>query len=327
MAGLMGAVDVLVQNAGGLSALEALAVGVPVITYRPIPGHGKANAAALDESGLAPWVREPGDLVEALRVALSEKGRRTSAARAKELFTADAAGVIAEAAADVAAPINGQLSGIWGWTSGCRTRRVVVVLCLLAASIWTSTAAARFAVAHGFQTADTAHQRALFVVVHPSGLLLPSELTGLERSHAALVVDASDLQRVGAGLAAAAHDRVTIVSAGAGPPYRTGLVSRRISMVSTARTVARITHHSPTLFLSRGDVDAVDITFLMRLSERILIPTFVVSTRGSFPILDAGDVVLLQCTTDADCGAGLRRIDQQAAASGLPLRDVGRIAA
>src|SRR5690606_27130816 len=42
---LMRAVDVLVENAGGLTALEGMACGLPVVTYRPIPGHGRANAA------------------------------------------------------------------------------------------------------------------------------------------------------------------------------------------------------------------------------------------------------------------------------------------
>lgn len=59
---LMRAVDVLVQNAGGLSSLEAFASGLPVVSYRCIPGHGQTNAAALEEAGLAPWVRERAEL-------------------------------------------------------------------------------------------------------------------------------------------------------------------------------------------------------------------------------------------------------------------------
>ena len=38
---LMAASDVLVENAGGLTAMEALAAGLPVVTYRPIAGHGR----------------------------------------------------------------------------------------------------------------------------------------------------------------------------------------------------------------------------------------------------------------------------------------------
>ncbi|GHH84642.1 hypothetical protein GCM10018793_49580 [Streptomyces sulfonofaciens] len=62
MPGLMHACDVLVQNAGGLTSLEAFAAGLPVASYRCIPGHGHTNAAALDEAGLAAWVRDPAEL-------------------------------------------------------------------------------------------------------------------------------------------------------------------------------------------------------------------------------------------------------------------------
>ncbi|WP_051839469.1 hypothetical protein [Streptomyces sp. NRRL F-5126] len=62
MPGLMRACDVLVQNAGGLTSLEAFATGLPVMSYRCIPGHGRTNAAALDEAGLASWVRDAGRL-------------------------------------------------------------------------------------------------------------------------------------------------------------------------------------------------------------------------------------------------------------------------
>lgn len=66
MPGLMHACDVLVQNAGGLTSLEALASGLPVASYRCIPGHGQTNAAALDEAGLAVWIREAGQLAAVL---------------------------------------------------------------------------------------------------------------------------------------------------------------------------------------------------------------------------------------------------------------------
>ncbi len=72
MAGLMRACDVVVQNAGGLSSLEARATGLPVISYRCLPGHGTTNAEALAAAGWAPWVRHPADLSPALQATLRE---------------------------------------------------------------------------------------------------------------------------------------------------------------------------------------------------------------------------------------------------------------
>ncbi|MEY9846755.1 glycosyltransferase [Streptacidiphilus sp. MAP5-3] len=70
MPSLMHAADVLVQNAGGITVLEAVASGIPVVTYRSIPGHGLTNAAALDQSGVAPWARTHAELAPLLDRAI-----------------------------------------------------------------------------------------------------------------------------------------------------------------------------------------------------------------------------------------------------------------
>lgn len=70
---LMGACDVLVHNAGGLSLTEALAAGLPAVTFAPIPGHGRANAKILAEAGLVPWATNSGQLKQLLRQAASSR--------------------------------------------------------------------------------------------------------------------------------------------------------------------------------------------------------------------------------------------------------------
>jgi UDP-N-acetylglucosamine:LPS N-acetylglucosamine transferase len=75
---LMQVADVLVHNAGGLSCTEALVAGLPIVTYRPIPGHGRANARVLHDAGLAPWARTPAELAGALHAAVGRD--RTPAA-------------------------------------------------------------------------------------------------------------------------------------------------------------------------------------------------------------------------------------------------------
>ncbi|MBA2323262.1 MAG: glycosyltransferase, partial [Pseudonocardiales bacterium] len=64
---LMAVADVLVHNAGGLTLTEALTAGLPAITFRPIPGHGTANAATLAEAGLAPWPKDHAELAATVR--------------------------------------------------------------------------------------------------------------------------------------------------------------------------------------------------------------------------------------------------------------------
>ncbi|SBT40023.1 UDP-N-acetylglucosamine:LPS N-acetylglucosamine transferase [Micromonospora auratinigra] len=71
---LMRAVDVVVENAGGLTCQEALACGVPVVTYRPIPGHGRANATILARTGLTHWVPGPEQLGPVLAALVGDAG-------------------------------------------------------------------------------------------------------------------------------------------------------------------------------------------------------------------------------------------------------------
>lgn len=79
MPSLMRASDVVVQNSGGLTSLEARQSGLPVITYRCLPGHGLSNAAALEQAGWAPWARSPSELGSLLAHTLT-----TSAAVSRE---------------------------------------------------------------------------------------------------------------------------------------------------------------------------------------------------------------------------------------------------
>ena len=72
MSTLVAAATCVLQNAGGMTSLESLAAGTPTLTYRPIPGHGTANARALDLAKLVPWVLDEDELQRALaRILIS----------------------------------------------------------------------------------------------------------------------------------------------------------------------------------------------------------------------------------------------------------------
>ncbi|MEV6162398.1 galactosyldiacylglycerol synthase [Streptomyces sp. NPDC052052] len=66
MPGLMRASRALIDNAAGQTALEAMAAGVPVIGYRPIPGHGAAGARQMAEHGFSDFAPDPWTLIRAL---------------------------------------------------------------------------------------------------------------------------------------------------------------------------------------------------------------------------------------------------------------------
>ncbi|HEX3908563.1 MAG TPA: glycosyltransferase [Mycobacteriales bacterium] len=68
--GLLAAADVVVDNAGGTTCWEALAAGRPVVVHRPIGGHGRLNAAALADAGLARWTADDASLRIAVQQAV-----------------------------------------------------------------------------------------------------------------------------------------------------------------------------------------------------------------------------------------------------------------
>jgi processive 1,2-diacylglycerol beta-glucosyltransferase len=91
MPGLMAACDAMVENAGGLTANEAFAVGLPVITFKPIAGHGKDNAEGMAEIGVSRYARTDDELRDALEdVTGRGPARDAQIARAAALFAGDA---------------------------------------------------------------------------------------------------------------------------------------------------------------------------------------------------------------------------------------------
>jgi len=95
MPAAMAAADVLVDNNCGMSAKEALGAGLPIVTFRPISGHGRDDAAALERLGLTDVVEEPVDLLAAMdRIVTCSACRRDRIARGRKLFVADAADLL-----------------------------------------------------------------------------------------------------------------------------------------------------------------------------------------------------------------------------------------
>jgi len=91
MPAMMAACDAMVENAGGLTANEAFAVGLPVVTFKPIAGHGKDNAEGMAEIGVSRYARTESELRDALEdVTRPGPARDEQVARAAALFAGDA---------------------------------------------------------------------------------------------------------------------------------------------------------------------------------------------------------------------------------------------
>lgn len=84
MPALMAAATILIDNAAGRTALEALAAGLPVIGYRPIAGHGAESVRRMASLGLSSYASGPESLLrwaETLSTPGPARAQRIAAGR------------------------------------------------------------------------------------------------------------------------------------------------------------------------------------------------------------------------------------------------------
>ncbi|HET9014216.1 MAG TPA: hypothetical protein VFN57_01375 [Thermomicrobiaceae bacterium] len=140
---LLAAADCLIQNAGGVTCLEAIHCRVPILIYEAVPGHGRLNAEMMERAGAATWIRRPEDLEATLRAAADgraplppprpEPARPVAAAVLETLRPAPAATTSAGGAPRWSSPVRRTLAGV----------ATVVLLVLLSLSSWSVALAAR----------------------------------------------------------------------------------------------------------------------------------------------------------------------------------------
>ena len=90
----------MVENAGGLTANEAFAVGLPVVTFLPIAGHGRDNAEGMERLGVTRYARSPEELRRFLTLlAWPSAERDAQVDRASAMFAGDPADDVVSVAA------------------------------------------------------------------------------------------------------------------------------------------------------------------------------------------------------------------------------------
>jgi len=90
MPALLAAADVVVENAGGLTSLEAFATGVPIVSFKPIPGHGRDNVRGMVAAGVTTAPVDHAGLLEALDdLSVPGQARDRQVAAGRALFCDD----------------------------------------------------------------------------------------------------------------------------------------------------------------------------------------------------------------------------------------------
>jgi UDP-N-acetylglucosamine:LPS N-acetylglucosamine transferase len=266
MPALMAAADALVQNAGGLTCMEAFAVGLPVVTYLPIPGHGKENGDEMERAGVAAYARTAEELLPVLDRVTTLAGRSQVAA-GKDMFAGDAADEVARmiepADAPVAVPVR--------WSP--RRQRVAAVAASLVA-LWSAlTIGVETAAAHGIgvaRAAPNAHEVYVGVRLGPAALTDPGLAARLAAAGATAIVDGTLAGANPAGVRRLSDAGVEVANGGWGRRHGRPWSRARDDLVRACRSIQAANGAPCRSFVPGRRVDGFDLASARLAHQRVI---------------------------------------------------------
>jgi hypothetical protein len=296
MPALMTAADALVENAGGLTCMEAFAVGLPVITYLPIAGHGKDNAEMMARSGVNYYVHDEDELHRRLReVTAPGPVRDQLVGNGYRLFSGDPADSVAElAAANNSVDRKGRVVAL----RTPKGRRSVTVLAASIVALYvglTIGAQAVSAIGVGVAKPPVNPQHAAYIGVRlDQGQLRDRELlTAVNDLNVTVVIDAQTASHRSPELEWLSDRNVDIANGGWGKGTLLPWNQARNDLDKAGKVIARETGEPTHEFVSGRRPDAFDQFFSRRSKQRLVVPDHTFGPESLPSTLEARKVYLL----------------------------------
>ena len=283
MPGLMASCDALIENAGGLTSLEALRIGLPVVSYDPIAGHGRENTAAMARAGVSRLAADGPDLLVALGDVIGGGDRRHAQIDAgRAMFVADGAELVAgighpAAAAGLSSPRRARV--VWASTS-----RGAVGLCAVAAIGWgvmtTGVGVAAASTGAGVARPAATPARVAYVGVRldPAELADPTLVLTVRRLGITVIVDDETAAAVPSAVQSLAAAGVDIESGGQGleldrlgRPERAQLWTRADRDAAAGRALSRILGRPVPLFVPGRRINGFDLLATKEAKETLVL--------------------------------------------------------
>ena len=329
---LVASSDVLIQNAGGMTCLEAFASGVPVVSRNCIPGHGTANSDVMDLAGVAlhgcSWPTLPDALAQ---LSPERTGELVSAANA--MFGTCPTDFMLAEPAEVMAP-KPVLNPV---RTPARRRKVAVghdvtrppsaparphhtrrrvaqgsVAVALVSGVGLQLVPMAAAAGFGPMYKPASSKSAVYITVRlPANESATHWAADLGAGHVTLAADAAVLENQPGILSDARRRGVPVVV----------LASGRLDHVArTAATGAAMTHHGDIVAMAdHHRIGARDQFKAFWADEQLIAPTHVIKASGTQLTLHGGDSVFIdgRTLTRGELLQALAEVRQEAAAAGL----------
>jgi UDP-N-acetylglucosamine:LPS N-acetylglucosamine transferase len=323
MPALMSGCDALVENAGGLTSLEAMRAGLPVVSFRPIAGHGRENTARMSEAGVSRLAANPEDLVDALEALTSPGAARSAQVAAGQAMFRTGADTLtlAAAAAVVPIPVRRRPAAYAG--------RAAAAVITVAALGWTglttgvdvAAAAVGAGVAHPPHGASTVAY--VGVRLNARELASNSVRSDLEAMHLSAVVDRTTALTNPRAVRALATLGINVVSGGrgdrttgAGHDDDPSLWTRARGDARAGRVLEQLTGARVTVVVPGRRVNAWDLIECSDAHTSLVVPNDTVNAhRAALEVsplhLTARHIYLINGldATPAQLGAVLARLD------------------
>jgi UDP-N-acetylglucosamine:LPS N-acetylglucosamine transferase len=296
MPALMTAADALVENAGGLTCMEAFAVGLPVITFKPIAGHGKDNAEMMARAGVNCYARDDDELHTMLaEVTRPGPERNALVDTARRLFVADPADDVKELAeTDHLVDRKGRVVALRA-PRGRRTAMIAAASVLVLYGGLTLGAQAVSAIGVGVAKPPKHADHTAYVGVRLDHTQLTDDvlLTQIRDMGISVVVDAQAATHRSVELEDLAEQGVDIANGGWGKGSFLRWNRARNDVAKAGKIIAREAGTPTREFCPGRRLDAFDQYYSHRQKQKLVVANFTVRPESLPKGLQAGKVYVL----------------------------------
>lgn len=276
MAAYMRACDVVVQNAGGLTCMEAFASRLPVISYNPIPGHGRQNVFEMTAAGVAKWARGPESLQQAVR-QVKFNGEELSR-EANRLFVGDAA-------EDIERLIYGEMPSRISPITRQGPRRFVGAIAAAVMLFVSVNLFSNIATSNGLNVAPVSYASGQFsymtVLVKPHDISDPLVDETLAHDNIAAIVTGKTALAAPQLITDLANNGVAIINGGWDSSSDLHLITPDNAAAHSMYLLEKATNEKINIYAPQMVVNTVDLAWATIHHQTIIRPTPVSLTSGS----------------------------------------------
>ena len=293
MAAYMRASDAVVQNAGGLTCMEAFASGLPVISYNPIPGHGRQNVFEMTAAGITKWARNPEGLRKIIR-EITSTGNEL-ALQAKTIF-------VGSAADDVERLLFGETPSRIIPITRPVSRRFVGAIAAMAMLFISVNLVSNIATSNGLNIAPVSYASSQYVymtvLVGPHNLGNSKVDTTLAHNNVAAIITGKTTLISPQGVSSLANNGVAIINGGWDSSSDLHLITPDNAAAHTMSLLEKLTNENINIYAPQMVVNSVDLAWAAVHHQTIVRPVQInLRPTSATQQFKAGQIYELNATT------------------------------